>query len=126
MGSRNVFVVISRTIFCVFIYFMTFIVISLDYAIPLPHPKRVCEGLGGVTLPDVPAFCLFKRPRRCVSIFPIFSFPTVRAFVARTPDFSDSHCIGVPRRLESSSFAPVLRSQFALCSTGEPVRKVLD
>ena len=27
--------------------FMTIIVISQDYAIPLPHPKRVCEGLGG-------------------------------------------------------------------------------
>ena len=58
MGSRNVFVVISRTIFCVFNYFMTCIGISLEYAIPLPHPKRVCEGLGGVTLPDVPALCL--------------------------------------------------------------------
>ena len=27
--------------------FMTFIVISQNHAIPLPHLKRVCEGLGG-------------------------------------------------------------------------------
>ena len=77
-----------------------------DYHVnPLPHPKRVCEGLGGLTLPDVPAFCLAKRPRWCVSISSHFLFPTVRAFVARTSDCSDSHCIGVPRRLDSSSFA---------------------
>ena len=42
---------------------------------PLPHPKWVCEGLGGVTLPDVPAFCLAKRPRWCVSISSHFYFP---------------------------------------------------
>ena len=42
---------------------------------PLPHPKRVCEGLGGLTLPDVPAFCLAKRPRWCVSISSHFYSP---------------------------------------------------
>ena len=37
----------ARTIFRIFIHVMTVIVISQNYANPLPHSKRVCEGLGG-------------------------------------------------------------------------------
>ena len=47
-----------------------------DYHVnPLPHPKRVCEGLWGLTLPDVPAFCLAKRPPWCESISSLFISP---------------------------------------------------